>query len=90
MSGRREMKEVADADISRKGHQSREKSRVAMVQRNRWHFLFTMARNGATLYQLRVHPPAPPNTWDVDDDVLDVESVQEEDDDEIKIDSDDD
>ena len=48
------MKEVADADISRKGHLSREKSRVAMVQRNRWHFLFTMARNGATLYQLRV------------------------------------
>ena len=89
MSGRREMKEVADADISRKGHQSREKSRVAMVQRNRWHFLFTMARNRATLYPLRVHPPAPPNTWDVDDDVLDVESVQEEDDDEIKIDSDD-
>jgi len=29
---RREIKEMADADMSRKGHQMREKGRVAMVQ----------------------------------------------------------
>ena len=43
MYNRRELKEMADADMSRKGHQMREKSRVAMVQRNRWHLLFSEA-----------------------------------------------
>ena len=41
MYNRRELKEIADADMSRAGHNMREKSRVAMVQRNRWHLLFS-------------------------------------------------
>ena len=49
-----------------------------MVQRNRWQLLFTMGRNKDLLSELRVHASAPANTWDVDDDVLEVESVNEE------------
>jgi hypothetical protein len=84
MYHRRELKEVADQDMTRKGHHAKERARVASVQRNRWHFLFTIDRNRETLPKFRVHPPPPPNTWDVDDDVLEVESVQaSEDEDQI-------
>jgi hypothetical protein len=32
--------------------------------------LFTMDRNNHVLSKYRVHAPPPPNTWDVDDDVM--------------------
>jgi len=86
MFNRRELHEMTSGDMSRKAQQMKEKSRVAMVQRNRWHLLFTMDRNNDNLSKFRVHAPPPANTWDVDDDVLDVESVAEDEEEEINSD----
>jgi len=60
---RRELKQISEADQSTEGKAARERKKIAIVQRNRWQFLFT-ATNNPSLLSSRVLPPPPLYAWD--------------------------